>query len=103
MAILTVNFQENEQMALTWIVETMREMLEREQLRLPDRGEGSLQLLREFNEATRAWNKSFLPRDIEPGMIETVEQSDNVFGYEETDHFQAELAEPPIRVRDLEI
>ncbi len=95
MAILTVNFQENEQMALTWIVETMREMLEREQLRVPDRGEGSLQLLREFNEATRAWNKSFLPRDIEPGMMETVAQLDDVFDPDQ-DPFQAELTEPPI-------
>ena len=95
MAILTVNFQENEQMALTWIVETMREMLEREQLRLPDRGEGSLQLLREFNEATRAWNKSFLPRDIEPGMMEATSQLTDVFDPDQ-DSFQAELTEPPI-------
>jgi len=57
MAILTIDFDEDEHQALDWIIDTFRSSLERGDWDIPnDVREDVMPLMRSMHEAVRSWN-----------------------------------------------
>jgi hypothetical protein len=94
MAILTIDFDEDEQEPLEWIIETFRERLEQGNYEMPnDMNAAVMSLIRTMHESVRAWSNGIHKIKLDPDLYEIPVLRGNDFdtmmgAYEEEDDLQ---------------